>query len=187
MFDELLNSLKDLISSKVQETAKEIEKHFAVPEPAEPFARIRQFTSADSTVTQGGIIRIEDGWQIEAYDDNNSMRLNTNDPIRKVILFEVPEPRELECILACRFQAKALNSEKTIAVKIGLVKQQQMITSGRFWSTQISQTDTFLTREVRAHFKKDTMPAKVQILVDFESSGILQLKNVELLQAPVKY
>jgi hypothetical protein len=37
MFDELFKNLKDLIGSKVLEAAKELEKRFAVPEPAEPF------------------------------------------------------------------------------------------------------------------------------------------------------
>jgi hypothetical protein len=116
MFDELFNNLKDLISSKVQETAKELEKRFAVPEPVEPFTLIRKFTSANSTITKGGIAIIEEGWQIEAYVDN-SMRLNTTEPLRNVILFEVSEPNTSECVLACRFQAKALNTEKSIALK----------------------------------------------------------------------
>ena len=33
---------------------------------------------------------------------------------------------------------------------------------------------------------KDTTPAKVQVVVDFESSGIFAIKNIELLKAPVK-
>jgi hypothetical protein len=53
------------------------------------------------------------------------------------------------------------------------------------WSTGVSQTDNFRSLEVRAHFKKDTAPAKIQIIVAFESSGILQIKNIELLQASV--
>ncbi len=185
MFDELFNNLKDLIGSKVQETAKELEKRIAVTEPAEPFTVIHQFTPADSTITKGGIAVIEEGWQIEAYDDN-FMRLNTTEPLRKVILFEVVEPNEPECVLACRFQAKALNTEKSIAVKLGLCKQQQVVTTARVWSTDISQTENFHAFEIRAHFKKDTTTAKVQIIVAFESSGILQIKNIELLQSPVK-
>jgi hypothetical protein len=56
----------------------------------------------------------------------------------------------------------------------------------RFWSTSISPTENWRSFEVRAHFKKDTTCAKVQIVVDFESSGILAIKNIELLKAPVK-
>ncbi|PSB04221.1 hypothetical protein [Merismopedia glauca] len=182
MFDDLFSNLKDLIGSKMQEAAKEVEKRFAVPEPTEPFILIHKFTSGDSTVTKGGITVIEEGWQIEAYDDN-TMRLNTTEPIRKVILFEVPEPNHPECVLACRFQAKALNAEKSITVKIGIWKQQQIGTSGRFWTTGVLQSESFHSFEIRAHFKKGTVSTKVQIIVEFESSGILQIKNIELLQA----
>jgi hypothetical protein len=185
MFDGLFNNLKDLIQSKVQEAAEEIKKRTEVPEPIGPFTLIRQFTAVDSTVTKGGITLLENGWQIEAYDDT-SMRLNTIEPLRKVILFEIAEPTESECVLCCRFQAKALNNEKSINVKLGFCKQQSIVTTGRFWSTSVAQAGGFHALEIRAHFKKDTTPVKIQIIVDFESSGILQIRNVELLQAPVK-
>jgi hypothetical protein len=186
MFDELFNTLKDLVSSKVQETAKDIGKRFAVPDPAEPFTIIRKFTSADSTIVKGGIAAIEEGWQIEAYDDN-PMRLNITGPLRSVVLFEVSEPpNTTECVLACRFQARALNSEKSIEVKLALCKQQQLGTIARAWSANVSQAEGFQPFELRAHFKKDSASTKVQIAAEFECSGILQIKNIELHQAPVK-
>jgi hypothetical protein len=184
MFDDLFKNLTGLIVSKVGEAFKEIEKHLAIPEPSEPFTLIRQFAIADPTVTKGGIVVIGESWRIEAYDDN-AFRLNTTDPLRKVILFEIAEPTDSECVLACRFQAKALNSEKVIAVNLGLCKQQGIKTM-RFWSTSVSPTESWCSFEVRAHFKKDTTPTKVQISVDFESSGILEIQNIELLKAPVK-
>lgn len=70
-------------------------------------------------------------------------------------------------------------------MNLGLCKQQGIKTM-RFWSTIISPTETWGAFEVRAHFKKDTNPTKVQISVDFESSGILEIKNIEILKAPVK-
>jgi hypothetical protein len=187
MFDELFKNLKDLIGSKVLEAAKELEKRFAVPEPAEPFTPIRQFAITDPTITRGGITVVGESWQIEAYDDN-ALRLSLieNEPLRKVILFEIEEPTAPECVLACRFQAKALNTEKAIAVKLGLCKQMQVGRAMRFWSSSVSQTEKFHSFEIRAHFKKDTTPTKVQIIIEFESSGILEIKNVELLQAPAK-
>jgi hypothetical protein len=184
MFEDWFRNIADSIGSKVQEAAKELEKCTAVPEPAEPFTLIRQFITADSTIGKGGITVIQEGWQIESYDDG-SMRLNMSEPLRKVILFEVAEPSASECIIACRFQAKALDTEKSIAVKLGSCKQQGIVTTGKYWSTSVPQTEDFCFFEIRAHFKKDSTPAKIQIIVDFESSGILQIKNIELLQAPV--
>ncbi len=105
MFGNLFNDLTALIGSKVQEAVKELTKGFAVPEAEEPFTLIRQFAISDPTVTKGGIAVGGESWQIEAYDDN-SFRLNTTAPLRKVILFEIAELADLECVIACDFKLK---------------------------------------------------------------------------------
>ncbi|WP_448266448.1 hypothetical protein [Nostoc sp. DSM 114159] len=188
MFDELFNNLTSFILSKAKETLKELEKPFAIPEPAEPFVLIRRFTSADSIVTQGGIAIVGESWQIEAYDDNSQRFLtNSTDPLRKVILFEVAEPDVQECVLACHFNAKALNTEESIAVSLGVARPPE--SSGMraiSWGTGVSPTENFQPYKVRAYFKKEANASKIQIGVQFESSGILQIKDIELLQAPVK-
>lgn len=186
MFDELLNNLKEFISSKVQEVGNELEKRFGVPEPAEPFVLIRQFTPADSTITKGGIAIVGESWQIEAYDDNPQRLITSTEPLRNVILFEVAEPNVIECVLACRFQAKAINTEKPINVSLGTRRQGQWGTITTFRQTGVSPTEEFKSYEVRAHFRKETDSAKVQISVQFESSGILFIRGIELLQASAK-
>ncbi|BAY07865.1 hypothetical protein [Calothrix sp. NIES-2098] len=186
MFDDLLNNLKDFVSSKVQEVGEELEKRFGVPEPAEPFVLIRRFSTSDSTVTKGGIAIIEDSWQIEAYDDRTQRLITRADPLRNVILFEVNEPNLPECVLACRCYAKVLNTEKSIQLSLGISRKGQWGTNTRYWSTGISSNEDFQPYEVRAHFKKETDSAKFQISVQFESSGILQIRDIELLQASAK-
>ncbi|MFN6476418.1 hypothetical protein [Nostoc sp. DedQUE07] len=188
MFDELFNNLTNFILSKAKETLKELEKPLAIPEPAEPFVLIRRFTLADSIVTKGGIGIVGESWQIEAYDDNSQRFLtNSTDPLRKVILFEIAEPDVQECVLACHFNAKALNTEKSIAVSLGVGRPRE---SGGLrttsWGRGVSLTENFQPYKVRAYFKKEANAATVQIGVQFESSGILQIKDIELLQAPVK-
>jgi len=187
MFDDLFNNLKGFIGSKIQEAAKDLEKRLAVPEAAEPFVLIRRFTPADSTVTKGGIAIVEESWQIEAYDDKTQLLTMTTEPLRNVILFEVAAPDVQECVLACQFYAKALNTEKPIKVSLGLRRPGQwgaMMTTSR--STAVLLTEDFQPYEARAHLKKEADAAKVQISVQFESSGILQIRDIELLQAPVK-
>lgn len=184
MFDDIFKNFTSLIVSKLGEGFKELEKLVTVPEATEPFVLIHQFKIAEPTITKGGIDIFGDSWRIEAYDDN-AFRLNTTDPLRKVILFEIAEPTDLECVLACQFQAKALNTEKAIALNLGLCKQQGIKTM-RFWSTSVSPSDNWRSCEVRAHFKKDTTPVKIQVMVEFESSGILEIQNIKLLKAPVK-
>jgi len=181
MFDELFNNLRDFAISKIKEAVEELDKRLAVPEPGEPFTLIRKFAIAEPTVTKGGIAVVGENLQIEAYDDNNQRFLSTTEPLRNVILFEIPEPNVQECVLACRFYAKALNSEKSINVRLGLKGQWT-----KSWAKGVSQTDDFWLYETRAHFKKETEPLLVQISVEFESAGILLIRDIELLQASIK-
>jgi hypothetical protein len=185
MFDELFKNLTGLIGSKVREGFKELEKSLAVPEAEEPFVLIHQFAIADPTITKGGIAVVGESWRIEAYDDN-ALRLNTTDPLREVILFEIAEPTDSECVLACRFQAKAINTEKAIAVRLGLSGQNQWGTNTISWAQGVSQAENLRPFEVRAHYKRSSTPTKIQIIVEFKSSGILEIQNIELLKAPVK-
>ncbi len=186
MFDDLFKNLQDAVASKVQEAAKEIEKLFSVPETEEPFIPIYRFTVNDPTLEKDGITPLgQGGWRIEAYG-NKSDFLAINEPLRKTVLFEVAEPTVSECILACRFQARALKTKDNITVKLGRSEKSQLGTTIRYWSTSISPNENFHTFEVRAHFKKNSNPAKAQIEIEFESNGMLEIKNIELLQASVK-
>ncbi|MEL4898490.1 hypothetical protein [Crocosphaera sp. Alani8] len=101
-------------------------------------------------------------------------------------MFEVAEPRIPECIIACLFKARALKTKDSITVKLGRSEKSQLGTTTRYWSTSLSANENFCSFEVRAHFKKNTNPAKVQIEIEFESNGILEIKEIELLQASVK-
>ncbi|EAZ90600.1 hypothetical protein [Crocosphaera chwakensis] len=186
MFDDLFKSLQDAVASKVQETVKDIEKLFSVPEAEEPFIPIHRFTVNDPTVEKDGITLIDEtGWRIEAYG-NKSDFLTINEPLRKAVLFEVAEPMVPECILACRFQARALKTKDNITVKLGRSEKSPLGTTIRYWSTSISPNEDFCTFEVRAHFKKNTNPAVAQIMIEFKSNGMLEIKDIELLQAFVK-
>jgi hypothetical protein len=186
MFDNLFNNLKGFIDSKIQEVGNDLQKRFGIPEPSEPFVLIRRFTPADSTVTKGGIAIVGESWQIEAYDDNTQPFITSADPLRNVILFEVAEPDVQECVFACQFNAKALNTEKPIKVSLGWRRTGQWGTMSNFWPIEVLLTEDFQSYEARAYFKKEADAATVQISVQFESSGILQIKDIELLQAPVK-
>ncbi|RUT10171.1 hypothetical protein DSM106972_006660 [Dulcicalothrix desertica PCC 7102] len=191
MFDELFNNLKnnlkEFVTSKVEEAGKELEKRFGVPEAIEPFTLIRRFTTADSTVTQGGIAINGETWQIEAYNDGyNQQLVNISEPLRSVILFEVVEPDVQECVLACRFYARALNTEKSIRVCLGFARKGQWGTTTTYRASSLTQSGDFQLYETRAHYKKETDSCKIQITVQFESSGILLIRDIELLQAAVK-
>ncbi len=186
MFDDFFNSLKNAMLAKAKEAVDELGKRLAVPEPAGSFTLVRRFTLDDGTITKGGIALIDGWWQIEAYDDDRRDQfVSMSEPLRSVILFEVPEPDVSECVFACRFLAKS-RSEKPIKVSLGLRHVRSWGTDTRSWSREVPTSAEFAAYEVRAHYKKESDPTWVQISVQFESSGILQLRDVELLQAPVK-
>jgi hypothetical protein len=186
MFDDLFKGLQDFVVSKVQEAAQEIEQFFVVPEAQEPFVLVRRFTSDEPTVETEGITAIADaGWQIVAYG-SQSMLLSMNEPIRQVVLFELAEPTLPDCILVCRFQARAVNTQDSITVKLGRSEASQIGNTTRYWSTNVAPSDDFKAFELRAHFKRTANLAKVIIAMDFASNGVLEIKNMEVLQAPVK-
>jgi hypothetical protein len=184
MFDDLFKKIGDFIGEKVQEAAKDLEKRFAMPEPGGAFVSIRKFAIADKPYTQGGVSIVDDSWRIEAYDDN-AFRLN-NEPLRKLVLFEIEPPPEANCLIACRFQAKAQASDKSINVQLSLCQQRQLVTTATARSIGVSTTESFRTFEILTHYKESDNPTKIQIVVEFESSGILQIKDLEILKAPVK-
>ncbi|AFZ58226.1 hypothetical protein H6G54_19615 [Anabaena cylindrica FACHB-243] len=185
MFDNLFNNLKDFVESKVKEGVGELEKLLAIPEPAAPFTTIYKFPITEPTITKGGIAVAGENLQIEAYKDENQPFFNTTETLRNVILFEVPEPNLKECVLACQFSAKAVNAAQSINVSLGFSKKGEWTTT-KGWFKGVSVSDDFCFYEVRAYFKKETDPMNIQISVKFESPGILLIRDIELLQAPVK-
>ncbi|ERN42635.1 hypothetical protein KR51_00006640 [Rubidibacter lacunae KORDI 51-2] len=186
MFDDLFRNLQDTIASKVEETLKEVEKYFAFPEADGPYISIRKFTVDDLTVETDGITSIgENRWRIEAYGDKPKSITNI-DPMRRVVLFEFAEPTVPECILACRFKAKAFKTKESIVVNLSRWEKSPIGMINRSWSTGISSKDNLHTFEILAHFKRNDIPARARIVIDFESNGILEIENIEILQASVK-
>ncbi len=186
MFDDIFKGLNDFIGSKIREAVNEVGKRLAIPEPTEPFALVRQFTLDDSTVSQGGVSIFGGKWQIEAYDDGIKNFLSTTDPLRKFVLFEIPQTNVEECVLACRFSAKAIKTETPITVSLSVCQQRQSGTFTRSWCREVPPNDDLKYYEVRAHFKKEVETATIQITIQFETKGMIQIGNVELWQAAIK-
>lgn len=69
---------------------------------------------------------------------------------------------------------------------MGLSEQNQWGTNTKSWAQGVSQAENLRPFEVRAHFKRSNTLAKIQVIVEFESSGILEIQNIELLKVPVK-
>lgn len=208
MFEQIFNELK----SSVKQVLSGIEERFKIPEPDGAFQLIRRFGIADNPLTQGCISVDQDSWRIEAYDEREQRKSSQDSfadftkhlwnyinhlPVRVVRLFEVAEPENQECILACRAHIKTDIKEGAYLL-LGLNRPIDILGMKNSYTAihhiTVSDTTDWKAYEVRLHFKKEHYPGTIwvdypgTIWVDikFESSGILWIKNVELLQAPVK-
>lgn len=198
MFEQMFNGLKSefqaWLESSVKQAVSGIEERFKIPEPDGPLQLIRSFNIADKPLTQGCVFVDQDSWRIEAYDDG---RERTTDLFfervggRIVKLFEVAEPGSQECLLVCRAQIKTVDVKEEAKLLLTFERQAEIlaIKGCNFTSSQaavVSGTTDWRVYEVRYHFKKEQYPGLIKINIEFKSSGILWIKDVELLQAPVK-
>ena len=178
-FDEMKASIEKGIAEGIAEGIKalgnsfneNIGQWFHVPEPAEPYKLIRVFNPANiSTITQDGITVEENGWKIQAYG------------AKKVLLFEIAEPSS-ECLIMCEAQIKTANLYKPAKLTLSN-KNPAGWTIHRH--TGIEGTTAWHTHQVPFHYRKENFPGSILVSIEFESGGVFCLKNVEILQAPIK-
>ncbi len=204
MFEQIFNGLK----SSVKQALSSIEERFKIPEPDGEFQLICGFGIADKPLTQGCISIDQDSWRIEAYDEREQRKSSQDSfadsfenftkqgnslnqqPVRVVRLFEVAEPENQECVLACRAHIKTVDIKEGVSLRLGFNRQTDVLgiksDYTTFQSATVSGTTDWKVYEVRYHFKKEQYPGTINVNIEFQSSGILWIKDVELLQAPVK-
>jgi hypothetical protein len=209
MFEQLFGGLKTWIESSLKEAVSSLAEHLQIPEPGAPFEVIRRFSIADQPITKGCITVDQDSWRIEAYDEwttrqsssqssfaqsfeafSTSRSTSNEEAIRTVILFEVNEPDHQECVLACRAYLKTVDIQDGVKLVLGLNRPVTVMgitaNSSSFQSAKVSGTADWQQYEVRYHFKQEQYPGKIQVSVAFQSAGTLWVREVELLQAPIK-
>lgn len=177
-FDELKASIEAGIEAGFQsaiaaasEGFKQLEQYWQIPEPAAPFERIRAFTLSDRPITQDCIVETGESWRIESYRE------------RTVLLFEVMPPEVEECLLMCRAQMRSANLHKPAKLQL----KGQNVAGWTFTRhVALEGTTGWYTCEVPYHFKKEQSTGNLQIAVEFEGGGVVWIKDLELLQAPVK-
>lgn len=205
MFEQMFNELK----SSVKQVISSIEERFKIPEPDGAFQLIHSFGIADEPLTKGCISVDQDSWRIEAYDEREQRKGSSQDSfadsfedfftkgnstnqqsIRVVRLFEVAEPENQECLLACRAHIKTADAKEGANLRLGFSRRSNVLgiesNITTFKSATVSGTTDWKLYEVRYHFKKEQYSGTIGVNIEFQSSGILWIKEVELLQAPVK-
>lgn len=193
IFDNWKSQFEDWVKSGVEQLGEQLQEKFGIPEPDGEFELFRSFTISEPLITQGCISVEKDSWCIEAYETQPSDFLSTSsdNPIRKVKLFEVDEPNNIqECIVACRAFIKTSNSTEKVNLCLGFDRPVNFCgvegsNISRYYHIGASGKD-WQEYEVRYFWQKDKYPGKLWINLDFLTAGTVWIKDVRLLQAAAK-
>ena len=195
MFDNIQSQFDEWVKSGLEQIGKEINNRYGIPEPNGDFELLHSFSISDSLISQGGITIEEDSWKIEAYDSgisaSDSGLFNNKDekPIRRTKLFTFNEPKDGDCIIACRAWMKTSGMNRSARLCLGYEKESEFLGMRGGKISQFYQTSVFNPQwqeyEVRHCFRKDKYPTNFWLNLDFYQSGIVWIKNIRLLKAPV--
>jgi hypothetical protein len=180
-FDQFVGSIEDGIKLGIQsgfeslgEMVKEsTEQWFKIPEPIEPYRKIRSFhPKTDLPISQGYISIEKDCWEIFAYEP------------RKILMFELPAPRHLqECIVLLQMQVKSSGLQKPVSFSLGM---QSL--GGWHWShsASVEGTTGWHRLQIPFHYKKAEFTGTIQFSLEFKDGGVLWLRDLETFQALVR-
>ena len=147
---------------------------FQQPEPAGPTERVRVFNPPDRPITQDGVTPTQDGWCIESHEK------------RTVRLFEIPEPGVEQCMLTYRTQMKTANVRGGVYLEMWC----RFPWRGEFFSKgfhhKVNGTTEWASYETPFYLKKGQRPDLIKLNIVFEGGGTVWIKDVGLLQTPLK-
>lgn len=147
---------------------------FAGPQPAGPPQTIRSFSPSDPTIRQDSVTVEEDGWRIH---------IKAQDTFR---LFEVENPGVEQCLVTYRAKMKS----EGVQGKVYLEMWCRFPGRGEFFSKGLDNVVTGTTGwaavETPFYLKKGQMPDLIKLNVAAEGTGIVWIKDVQLLQTPLK-
>jgi hypothetical protein len=137
---------------------------------------VKAFGPSDKPVTPEGVTANQKGWRIDAKGD------------RTVILYEIKDPGQEECLLTCRAQMKSSDLQGRAYLAMwrplpgdpvdgeGFSKAIQMPLSG---------TAEWASYETSFRLEKGQRPDRIKLGVVIEGKGAIWIRDVELLQAPL--
>jgi hypothetical protein len=147
---------------------------FKPPEPAGQPQTIQAFGSSDKPITSSGVTSDQDGWRIEFQDGQS------------VPLFKVPDPGVEQCMLTYRAKIKSENLEGRAYLEMWC----RLPGRGEFFSKGLHRpvqgTTDWASYEIPFYLKKGQCPDLVKLNVTAEGRGTLWIKDIELLQTPLK-
>jgi hypothetical protein len=147
---------------------------FGAPSPTGPPEMIRTFRPTEPTLSQDCISVAEDGWLIDAKEEQT------------VRLFEIQEPQVEQCVLTYRARMKS----DALAGRAYLEMWCRLPGRGEFFSKGLHQTVTGTTDwawyEIPFYLKQGQRPDLIKLSVVVEGRGKVWLKDLQLLKTPLK-
>jgi hypothetical protein len=146
---------------------------FRPPRPAGPPQRMRAFQPPDQPLTRDGVTPEGDGWLIEAGG------------ARTVRLFEIADPDVESCLLAYRAQLRAerLDGRAYLEMWCRFPGRGEFFSKG--FHAAVNGTTGWSSAETPFYLKRGQRPDLIRLNVVVEGSGVLRLKDVELLRTPL--
>ncbi len=144
------------------------------PKAAGPQQLVRSFDPADKPISEDGLIVDAGGWRAEAGET------------RTIRLFEVPDPGVEQCLLAYRAQIKGANVEGRAYLEMWC----RLPGGGEFFSKgfhdAVTGTTDWASFEIPFHLEKGQRPDLLKLNITIEGGGTIWIKDVELLQTPLR-
>ena len=151
-----------------------IKSLFRVPESAGPPQPLRAFSTSERLITQDGVSVEEGGWRIESGQ------------ARTVRLFEAPDPGVERCIVTYRARMKTADLQKGAYLEMWCRFPER----GEFFSKglhhRVQGTTEWASYETPFYLRKGQRPDLIKLNVVTEGSGIVWLRDLELLQTPLR-
>lgn len=147
---------------------------FKPPQPAGPQQTLRNFTESSRPIDAAGMTAEQGGWRFEATGS------------RTVHLFEIPDPSIEQCMLVYRARIRSEN----LAGKAYLEMWCRFPGQGEFFSKGLNQsargTTGWAIYETPFYLKKGQRPDLLKLNLVLEGAGTAWIKDVEVLQTPLK-
>jgi hypothetical protein len=147
---------------------------FKVPQPVGPSQELRSFTTSDPTLTQESIAPEGGVWRVNVAEQQT------------IRLFEIADPGVEACMLTYRAQLKTTD----VQGKAYLEMWCRLPGRGEFFSkglhNTVKGTNEWASYEIPFYLKRGQKPDLVRLNLVVEGSGTIWIKDVHLLQTPLK-
>jgi len=148
---------------------------FSVPQPAGPSQILRSFPPSDRIISTDSITIEGDAWCVTGSDEGRTFHL-----------FEVQDLGVEQCQLTYRAQLKTKDLER----KAYLEMWCRLPGRGEFFSkgfhNAVRGTNNWASYEIPFYLKQGQKPDLVKLDLTLEGAGTLWIREVQLLQTPLK-